>query len=971
MGMLEQENWYQYRWFCLAVLVWSISLISSDSLAELPTQGQLVPELSDLDELIQSFLRANDVSGGLVAVRHQGELVFHRSYGWRDQDRQQQLAPDAMMRVASLSKPITAAAVRKLIERGDLNLKDRVFNLTESGGILDVAPFPLLGDERYESVTIDHLLRHRGGWDRWRSGDFVWHDLDIARAMELDRLPRAADKVDYILGKPLDVAPGSTRIYSNIGYLILGEVIETVTGKDYLDAVHELVISPLGIPRGEIIAGNSLPEDRSAREPWYAAFGRVENVFDPEGPWVPFPDGGWNLSSTTAFGGLVASTKAISRIGDNYIQFGDDTGRPRTGAEGANFVNAHSGLVRGAESISMQVGNDVSFALMLNKSAAALADHTFSGDLIPQIRDLLREVVEWPAPISQRGDVDGDGWLTSGDVEAFSQALLAGDEAEFVRLYPDGQWKAADGNEDSSVTIEDLPLLETILRTSHEFSPEAFQAAAVIGDANRDWKIDIHDLEVFCTPQSLNSTTNIGLVLSLTNRSPGDVNFDGAVDFSDFARLSHSFGMPGGWYQGDLDCSGAIGFGDFVVLSTNYDQPGAAAVPEPSTTMLPTILLPVVLVTRRGRIRGKSRCITGAAKSNVRAIPSPSVRNLAPGLGCVVILAGTQTGHLRGDEVFNNLHLNAYSNAYLFELPLVVDSGRRIAQQFQITNQNQIDSVTLSLGRSGLPSGTLAVEVWSDDGRGRPADWLATIGELDVDLLPQGDLGLFTFTDSVPVPTDTPFQLVLSYVDVESTVIPEALVIPGTVEEPDGANGADELRIGRERSDRIVWARPSQSRFTPNQAYLQMSVSAVLRGDFDGDGLITANDVDLLSKAIRTDSSSVEFDLNEDGTLDFRDRETWLNRLANATPGDTNLDGEVNFADFTALSASMGDSGGWAMGNFNVDPVVDFQDFIMLSSNYRPDPKAMAVPESSSGILSLFVLGCAVATLRRNRLFLA
>ena len=136
-----------------------------------------------------------------------------------------------------------------------------------------------------------------------------------------------------------------------------------------------------------------------------------------------------------------------------------------------------------------------------------------------------------------------------------------------------------------------------------------------------------------------------------------------------------------------------------------------------------------------------------------------------------------------------------------------------------------------------------------------------------------------------------------------------------------------------------------------------------LLGDFDENGELTGADYDLLKSA--TDVG--RFDLVADGVIDVADRNYWLEELARTVPGDADLNGEVNFADFLALSNSFGSVGGWSNGNFDGDDTVTFADFLSLSANFGTSRSQFAnVPEPNSAAIA----GCfAMAVLPLSRRF--
>jgi N-acyl-D-amino-acid deacylase len=196
-----------------------------------PAQGPVVPALAAFDKVMQGFMDENDISAGQLAIMRNGVVVFERSYGWQDKERMKPLPVGAPMRVGSVSKPITAAAIRALIRQKKLTLKTRVFSLRKGdGGILNFKPYPKRAkpDRYLKDITIGHLLRHRGGWDRKTVGDLTYRELMIARAMKIASPPGPINTVRYIMGKSLQHRPGSQYAYSNVGYLVLGLVIKKV-----------------------------------------------------------------------------------------------------------------------------------------------------------------------------------------------------------------------------------------------------------------------------------------------------------------------------------------------------------------------------------------------------------------------------------------------------------------------------------------------------------------------------------------------------------------------------------------------------------------------------------------------------------------------------------------------------------------------------------------------------------------------
>jgi N-acyl-D-amino-acid deacylase len=286
--------------------------------AEIPISGAAVPGMESYDQTITDFMRKHAIPGGAVAVLRDGKLIYARGFGYADVENKTPVQPDALFRIASVSKPITAAAIMKLVEEGKLKLDDRVAPF-----IAHLTPAPgATVDARWEQITIRHLLNHTGGWDRNRpNGGFDPIDRPaIAAAAVNAPAPASAETlIRYMKGMPLDFNPGEKFAYSNFGYIILGRVIERLSGMPYGEYVRARVLQPVGANRTQ--QGRSRMRDALADEvkyymPWEPGLGMtalVPSVFPGEG-MVPFNYGGFHLEAGDASGAWVSSTVDLLRF---------------------------------------------------------------------------------------------------------------------------------------------------------------------------------------------------------------------------------------------------------------------------------------------------------------------------------------------------------------------------------------------------------------------------------------------------------------------------------------------------------------------------------------------------------------------------------------------------------------------------------------------------------------------------------
>ena len=196
-----------------------------------------------IDQLLLRFYEKHQIPGGIsLAISRNDRLVYAGAVGYADRNRTVKLTPQHRMRIASVSKPVTAIAVMKLIEDRKLRLDGFVFG--ENGVFQNRYGMPTFRDMPVD-IRVRHLLNHSSGW--CRSMDNNWfRDPNIARRIE--RLP-------------LEHPPGTYFRYSNYGYYLLGKIIETISGMSYENYVKENILKPSGIDGMRIGAARSGPDE--------------------------------------------------------------------------------------------------------------------------------------------------------------------------------------------------------------------------------------------------------------------------------------------------------------------------------------------------------------------------------------------------------------------------------------------------------------------------------------------------------------------------------------------------------------------------------------------------------------------------------------------------------------------------------------------------------------------------------------
>lgn len=262
------------------------------------------------DRIFLKFMRDHNVPGGAMTIIDHGRIVAARGYGFADFAAREQVQPDSLFRIASISKPITAIAILQLVEQGKLQLDQPIVPLLKQKAFLEPEA---KADERVGKITIRHCLQHTGGWDRGKSFDAMFKQVEFAKLLGKPCPAGPAEIIEVMLGKPLDLDPGTKYAYSNLGYCILGRVLENVTGEAYEPYTRKHVLEPLGITSMRI--GGTFLKDRLPGEVRYYDPGVSPSVYQKNlGEQVPSTYGAWSLETLDSHGGWVASATDLAKI---------------------------------------------------------------------------------------------------------------------------------------------------------------------------------------------------------------------------------------------------------------------------------------------------------------------------------------------------------------------------------------------------------------------------------------------------------------------------------------------------------------------------------------------------------------------------------------------------------------------------------------------------------------------------------
>ena len=241
-------------------------LLSGSAVATAQSRRQLI------DAYVEEQMAKLHIPGVAIAVLHNGRVELMKGYGVANIERNLRVTPNTMFQIASTTKPFTAMAIAMLAEDGHVSLDEKAIKY--------LAWLPSI----YADVTVRQLLTHTSGVNR-----------DV-RTANVDNFTPAEFKRRFIAAPP-SFKPGERWEYSNNGYIVLGMIIEAVSGKSYGDFLRQGIFKPLGMKNTRFNEPPALVKDRAIGYDW------LDNSYQAS----PYFHGGY------AGGGLISSVADMAK----------------------------------------------------------------------------------------------------------------------------------------------------------------------------------------------------------------------------------------------------------------------------------------------------------------------------------------------------------------------------------------------------------------------------------------------------------------------------------------------------------------------------------------------------------------------------------------------------------------------------------------------------------------------------------
>ena len=315
-------------------LIILISLISSCSMY-IPLPPDKIDNVAELESYIQELVDIGVPPGLSLAVVKDGRIVYCKGFGWADRPEKIPATCETVYHWWSITKITTAIAIFQLQEKGKLHLDDPV---------IQYLPF---FEVQYPSknckvITIRNLLNHSSGLPDPGLDIITWIHHDGEAPYNQTEL------VKYVLPKYSELLfePGDSTSYTNIGYMVLGAIIEKVTGKTYEDYIRQNILQPLGMNQTDFLYTKEMENEAAGSHP-------VNNPLTPLMPLILDmsyirdidDDHIWFkrvYTHQTPSTGLIGSVKDAAYLAIAYLNGGELNGKRILSSESVESMNHNS-----------------------------------------------------------------------------------------------------------------------------------------------------------------------------------------------------------------------------------------------------------------------------------------------------------------------------------------------------------------------------------------------------------------------------------------------------------------------------------------------------------------------------------------------------------------------------------------------------------------------------------------------------
>ncbi|WP_299363153.1 serine hydrolase [Winogradskyella sp.] len=206
------------------------------------TTGYAQNLTQQFDDIVSQSYKS-DMPGATFLVAKDGKAIYRKAIGKSSLELDVNMIPENVFRLASITKQFTAVAILMLEEQGKLNLNDPITRF--------IPDYPTQG----KTITVHHLLNHTSGIKSYTA---------MGNLVEVARTDKTLDElIDYFKNEPMDFDPGDQFRYNNSGYILLGKIIEELSGETYEDFIEKKIFERLGMKSSSFGNNRELVKNRA------------------------------------------------------------------------------------------------------------------------------------------------------------------------------------------------------------------------------------------------------------------------------------------------------------------------------------------------------------------------------------------------------------------------------------------------------------------------------------------------------------------------------------------------------------------------------------------------------------------------------------------------------------------------------------------------------------------------------------
>lgn len=337
-----------------------------------------------IKKIVTDYIKRRQIEGLSLALAKDGRLIYARGFGFANIERGELVSPRHRFRIASVSKPITAAAATHLSERNSaVNLNSQIFGTDSLTGTRHINN----PSSRLQKVQLRHLLSHTsGGW----ANNIMFGHTNLALSLLIQQT---------LASNPLGQEPGAQYNYSNFGYALVGNVIAIQSGMSYETYVQRHILGPCGI-RDMTIAQNTTTQNMESRYYGNEAYTLNIRRMAAHGGWIARPrdlvrfalcvDGNQKVPDVISSTGVTAMRTGYVLNNETRSGYGYGWGIDNTGV-------SHNGDLAGTMAVLEDRNNGITWAIVVNRRIPSMTLNARITELTNLGRQAINGITNWPS----------------------------------------------------------------------------------------------------------------------------------------------------------------------------------------------------------------------------------------------------------------------------------------------------------------------------------------------------------------------------------------------------------------------------------------------------------------------------------------------------------------------------------------------------------------------------------------------